>query len=153
MVSMYWTVAGLPLHILVIHAAVVFTPLACLAAIGYVVLPKYRDMLRWPTLVLAVIAVGAVWTAYLTGNNFYASERFANVAGELKDHIQTHQSYAKTLRWIASGFGIVTVAATYLHDRSGPGGRILGALVVVGAVATLVWVVLTGDAGSRSVWT
>ena len=39
-----------------------------------------------------------------------------------------------------------------MHDRGGTTQKVLGGLVAVGAVATLVWVVLTGDAGSRSVW-
>jgi hypothetical protein len=149
---MSWSVAGLPLHVLVIHAAVVFGPLAALSALAYVGLARYRDLLRWPTLALVVIAVGAIWAAYLSGQNFFDSDRFANVSGELADNIETHKSYASTLRWIASGFGIVTVAATYLHDREGSRKLVLSALVAVGAVATLVWVGLTGDAGSRSVW-
>ena len=37
---------GLPLHVLVVHAAVVFGPLAALSAIGYVALPSQRDRLR-----------------------------------------------------------------------------------------------------------
>ncbi len=152
LVPLYWSVGGLPLHVLVIHAAVVFGPVAALSALGYVFVARYRDLLRWPTLVLTVIAVGAVWAAYLSGQNFFASDRFAHASGELLEHIQTHESYAKTLRWIASGFGIVTVAATYLHEGPGTRRNVLSALVAVGAVATLVWVVLTGDAGSRSVW-
>jgi hypothetical protein len=149
---MSWSVAGLPLHVLVIHAAVVFGPLAAVSALAYVGLPRYRDLLRWPTLVLALIAFGAIWAAYFSGLNFFASDRFANVSGELKDNIETHKSYASTLRWIATAFGIVTVAATYLHDREGSRKVVLNALVAVSAIATLVWVVLTGDAGSRSVW-
>jgi uncharacterized membrane protein YebE (DUF533 family) len=149
---MSWEFAGLPLHILVIHAAVVFGPLAALGALAYVAVPRYRDLLRWPALVVVLIATGAIWTAYYTGNNFFASDRFANVSGELQDNIETHKGYASTLRWIASGFAIATVAATYLHTRTGATRMALGALVAVGAVATLVWVVLTGDAGSRSVW-
>jgi hypothetical protein len=149
---MSWSVAGLPLHILVIHAAVVFGPLAALAALAYVFLPKYGDLLRWPTLVVVLIAFGAIWAAYLTGDNFFASDRFANVSGELRDNIETHKSYADTLRWIASGFAIVTVAAFRFHDRPGTTRTVLGGLVAIGAVATLVWVLLTGDAGSRAVW-
>jgi hypothetical protein len=150
---MSWEVAGLPLHILVIHAAVVFGPLAALSAIAYVVLPRYRDLLRWPTLALVVIAVGAIWAAYLTGQNFFDSDRFATFSGEALENIETHEDYAKTLRWIASGFGIVTLAtAYYYHDRTGTTRTVLGALVVISAVATLAWVGLTGDAGSRAVW-
>ena len=148
--AMEWSVAGLPLHPLVVHAAVVFTPLAALAALAYVFLGRYRDLLRWPTLVLAV---GAIWAAYLTGQNFFDSERFANFSGEALESIETHEDYAKTLRWIASGFGIVTLAtAYYFHERTGTIRTVLGALVVISAVAMLVWVGLTGDAGSRAVW-
>jgi len=150
---MSWEVAGLPLHILVIHAAVVLGPLAALSAIAYVLLARYRDLLRWPTMVLTVIAVGAVWAAYFTGENFFDSERFANFSGEALESIETHEEYAETLRWIASGFGIVTLAtASSFHDRTGAIRTVLGALVVISAVAMLVWVGLTGDAGSRAVW-
>jgi len=150
--AMSWSVAGLPLHPLVVHAAVVFGPLAALAALAYVGLPRYRDLLRWPMLVAVLIATASIWAAYLTGNNFFGSDRFAGVSGELRDNIQTHQSYAKTLRWVTSGFAIVAVAAAWQHSRTGTARTVLGGLVAVGAVATLVWVVLTGDAGARSVW-
>jgi uncharacterized membrane protein len=146
-------IAGLPAHVLIIHAAVVFGPLAALSALAYVGLPRYRDLLRWPTLVLAVIAVGAIWAAVITGQSFFASERFAGFSGEARENIETHEAYAKTLRWIASVFGIVTVAATYsYHSRPGTARTVLGALVALSAVGTLVWVILTGDAGSRAVW-
>jgi hypothetical protein len=136
----------------VIHAAVVFTPLACLAALAWVFLPRYRHMLLWPTLALVVIASGAIWAAYLTGNNFFSDPRFSAFSGEILDRIHKHQSYAKTLRWIATGFAAVTLAAIYLRDRSGTLLTVLNGLVVVGAIATLVWVFLTGDAGARAVW-
>jgi hypothetical protein len=146
-------IAGLPAHVLIIHAAVVFGPLASLGALAYVGLPRYRDQLRWPVLVVTLIAVGAIWAAYVTGQNFFASDRFANFSGEARENIETHEGYASTLRWIASAFGILTVAATYhYHSRPGTARTVLGILVALSAVATLVWVGLTGDAGSRAVW-
>ena len=150
--AMEWSIAGLPLHPLVVHAAVVFTPLAALAALAYVFLGRYRDLLRWPTMVLAVVAVVSIWAAYLTGQNFFASAHFQNFSGAILEQINKHQSYARTLRWIATGFGIATVAATYLHARTGTTRTVLGGLVVVLAVLTLVWTALTGDAGARAVW-
>jgi hypothetical protein len=146
------SIAGLPLHPLVVHAAVVFGPLSALAAIAYVVLPKYRDLLRWPTLVLVLIAFGSIWAAYLTGTNFFASDHFKNFSGEILDRIHKHQNYARTLRWIVTGFTLATGAAVWQHNRPGTLRTALGVLVVVGAVATLVWVGLTGDAGARAVW-
>ncbi len=85
-------VAGLPLHVLVIHAAVVFGPLAAFSALAYVGVPRYRDLLRWPTMALVVIAVGAIWAAYLSGQNFFDSDRFATSSGELLDNIETHET-------------------------------------------------------------
>lgn len=145
-------IRGLPVHVLVVHATVVLTPLAALVAIAYAVWPKYRDWLRWPAAAAAVIAVVLVWTAYLTGNSFFATSRFEHFSGAILDKIHTHQSYARTLRWIATGFGIVTVIAAWQHSRAGGVSTLLRGLVVVGAVLTLVWVFLTGEAGARAVW-
>ena len=39
---------GVPLHPLVVHAVVVFAPLAALFGIAYAVLPNWRWALRWP---------------------------------------------------------------------------------------------------------
>jgi cytochrome c biogenesis protein CcdA len=145
-------IAGLPLHVLVVHAAVVFGPLSALAALAYVSVPRYRDLLRWPTLVLVLIATAAIWLAFFSGESFYDSDRFANVSGELQDNIEKHDELAHTLRWVTTGFAIVTVAATWLHDRTGPTRVVLNVLVAAFALATLVYVALTGDAGARSVW-
>ena len=143
---------GVPLHPLVVHAAVVFGPLAALSALAYVGLPKHRDKLRWVTLVIVLIATAAIWTAYLTGEDFLESDRFAGVRGDALEKIETHEDYAETLRLITSGFAIVTILATWLHARTGATRYLLGALVAVGAIATLVWTVLTGDAGAKAVW-
>jgi uncharacterized membrane protein len=143
---------GLPLHPLVVHVAVVFGPLAALAALAYVAVPRHRDKLRWVTLALVLIATASIWTAYLTGESFFESDRFAGMRGEALERIEHHEELAETLRLVTSGFAIVTIAATWLHDRTGPLRIVLGALVAVGAVATLVWTVMTGDAGAQAVW-
>jgi hypothetical protein len=143
---------GLPLHPLVVHAAVVLGPLGCLAALAYVGLPKYRDRLRWVTLVTVLLATASIWAAYLTGNNFFSSGHFDNFSQKILDRIHTHQSYARTLRWITTGFAVVTILATSLHDRTGATRIVLNVLVVVGAVLTLIWIGLTGEAGARAVW-
>jgi len=143
---------GLPLHPLVVHAAVVFGPLAVLSALAYVGLPKYRDRLRWVTLVVVVIAFGAIWAAYLTGENFFESDRFDNFSGEALEKIEHHEELAGTLRWVTTGFALVTVVAVWQHERQGAARYALGGLVVVLGIATLVYTVLTGDAGSKAVW-
>ncbi|HRK47347.1 MAG TPA: hypothetical protein PK324_17075 [Nocardioides sp.] len=147
-----WEFNGLPLHPLVVHAAVVLGPLAAIAAIAYVALPRYRDWLRWVALISVLLATVAIWAAYLTGENFYDHGNFDQFSKEIQDRIQTHENYARTLRWITTGFALVTILATWLHTRTGAVRVVLNVLVVVGAVLTLVWVALTGDAGARAVW-
>src|SRR4029453_12287221 len=67
-----WEFNGLPLHPLVVHAAVVLGPLAALAALAYVGWPKHRDLLRWVALVTVLLATASIWAAYLTSTNFFS---------------------------------------------------------------------------------
>jgi predicted membrane protein DUF2231 len=148
-----WEINGLPLHPLIVHAAVIFGPLAAASALAYVGWPKHRDKLRWVTLVLVVIGFGSIWAAYLSGSNFLDNgAQFKNLGGEAKDKIQHHQDLAGVLRWMTTGFAAVTLLAVWQHRREGAARYLLGGLVVVGAALTLVWTVRTGDAGAQAVW-
>ena len=53
---------GPPLHPLVIHAVVVFVPLAALLAIAMSV-PKWRWLARWPALSVTIGATAATYVA------------------------------------------------------------------------------------------
>ena len=142
---------GLPLHPLVVHAAVVLTPIAALVAIAYVV-PAWRDRCRWPLLVATVLAVGAVVAAYLTGTHFRSVNDFMNQP-PLAEQIDKHQSYAQQLLWAMSGFGVIVVLNVAMHARAARWLRtLLAVLLVADAVAVLVLVFLTGEAGARAVW-
>lgn len=140
---------GLPLHALVVHAAVIFGPLAALAGVLYVV-PRWRDRLRWPLVVLVLVAVGAIWTAYFSGG--WVKDANGPYGGEFGELVKTHEDRADILRWVASGFGIVALAAAWWHTRTGALRAVLSGLVLVGAIATGVYVVLTGDAGAQAAW-
>ncbi|WP_248580951.1 DUF2231 domain-containing protein [Nocardioides sp. InS609-2] len=144
-------ITGVPLHPLVVHAAVVLGPLAALAALVYLV-PPWHDRLRWPMVVLALLAAGSIWAAYLTGEDFFDSARFDGFSGEALEKIEHHVELAETLRLVVSGFAIVAVLKAFAHRRGGFVGALLSVLLLAGAVATLVWVVLTGDAGAQAVW-
>lgn len=143
---------GLPLHILVVHAAVVLTPIAALAAIAYAVVPKWRDWLRWPVVVAVVVAVGAVWIAYLSGADFRDDTRFATASGEFADKLDKHEDLGGILRWVASGFAAAALAATALHNRTGAVRVLLAVAVAVLGLATVVLTIMTGDAGAQAVW-
>lgn len=141
-------IGGLPLHPLVIHATVVFTPLAALCALAYAAVGRWRARLRWPTVALAVVATASVVVAYLSGNNLLDNRPELAT----KPLVQSHQARAEVLIWVGLAFGVVTVVAGWLHSRSGVVGGVLRATLAAAALALLVQVVLTGDAGARAVW-
>lgn len=153
-------IAGLPLHPLVVHAAVVLTPMAVLLVLAYAVLPRHRWLTRWPAVVLSLGALGAVYVARLSG------EALLDARPELEALVEVHEERSELLIVLMLVLtALVLVAAWALGGPSslvsGAGARetpvaLLGtllplALVAVG-VAVLVAVVLTGDAGSRAVW-
>jgi len=143
---------GLPLHVLVIHAAVVLGPVAGLTGVAYVVLPSWRDRLRWPLVLVAAATAAIMWVAVLSGQNFFDSDRFASAPDVLKEKIEKHEERGELLRWFATGFAVVAFVSAWWHTREGAVRYLLGAALVVLSVLTIVWTVLTGDAGSQAVW-
>ena len=139
---------GLPLHPLVVHAAVIFGPLGALLALAYVAVPRWRERLRWPTLALALVAVGALLTAYLTGKGFLNSKPQLKGSPQVAIHVDR----ARMLLWATLAFGVLAAGATATHDRVDALGGALRILLGASALVVLVLVVLTGDAGARAVW-
>lgn len=143
---------GLPLHPLVVHAAVVLTPIAALAALAYLV-PALRDRLRWPMVVLALVAAGSVLMAYFSGNSFReANDFFNDPAVPVTEKIDTHETRGTFLLWWTLAFAALAVLASVLHGRGGWVRWLVGALLGVVALVVLVLVALTGDSGAQAVW-
>jgi uncharacterized membrane protein len=142
---------GLPLHPLVVHAAVVFGPLSAFAALGYAALPRHRDRLRWVMAGLAAVALVTIVAAYLSGNDFKESQDFFS-KGPIGEKVESHEEWAGRLLWVTVAFSLVAFAAAWLHARTGGVRAALNVLLAVGALAVLVLVALTGEAGARAVW-
>ena len=154
------TFAALPLHPLVVHAAVVFTPLAVLLALGFALRPRWRYLLRWPLAVSTAISLVTVWVSRLSGDSLLDAKP------ELRQLLHTHEERAELLSLLMIAFTVVVAVVVWGLGgesglASGAGARetrvavldkTVPALLVVAAVLVLVWVVLTGDAGSRAVW-
>jgi len=139
---------GLPLHPLVVHAAVVFGPIAALLAIAYVVRPAWQVRLRTPLVVMAVVSLASILAAYFSGDSF----RGANAFFADNAQIDEHEERAGLLLWVTIAFGVIALVSASFQRRS-PGVRGgLHVLLAVSAVAMLVMVVLTGDAGARAVY-
>jgi hypothetical protein len=145
---MFGKIFGLPVHILVIHAVVVLLPLAALCVIALAIVPGWRRTYGLPVLALATVAVLAVPVAQQSGK--WLRDQLGYDAQSFR-----HGILGDDVIWYALVFWILTVALVVL-DRS---GRTEGTVVLVVAIlsvvvsiATIVQVVRTGDAGSRSVW-
>lgn len=153
---------GLPLHALVVHAAVVFAPLAATVAVAFAAVPAWRWVLRWPAVVLALMATGAVVLGYLSGEDHLENNP---QLGQLPD-VALHQERGEILLWVTVAFAVlVLVAAVALggptalasgrlavERRAAPLEASVMVLVAVVSVAVVVYAVLTGDAGARAKW-
>lgn len=148
------TINGLPLHPLVVHAAVVFAPIAGLLALGYAV-PKWRHHLRWPLLVVAAMAAVFVWLAGFTGGSLESSATMRaamSVNPALAQAIRHHEDLAGKLQASTWVLAALAAGAWWFHHRPGRARMALLVLVPACGLAALVLVALTGDAGARAVW-
>jgi hypothetical protein len=153
---------GIPVHPLLVHAVVVFVPLGAASAILYAVVPRWRWLLRWPTLLLALGAVVFTRAAVLSGISLKNQKHFTGVLG---DRIATHQTWGQRLEWSVWVFAAVAVFAVWVlphvmplvgrEDRVSPRASLVTVATVllpIAAVVVLVLAVITGDAGARAVW-
>ncbi|WP_193607425.1 DUF2231 domain-containing protein [Nocardioides lijunqiniae] len=140
---------GLPLHALVVHAAVIFGPLSALAGLLYALVPRWRDRLRWPLVATVAIAFVAIWVAYFSGEDLEEANTYG---GPLAALVETHEERANILRLSVTAFAVLSFVAAWWHTRTGPVRHVLSGLVAVSAVVTLVYVYLTGDAGAQIAW-
>lgn len=162
-------ITGLPLHPLVVHAAVVLTPLAALAGAAFGLLPAWRWLTRWVLLVTSLSSLAAVAVAKVSGEDLLEARPFLSSAeSPVRDLLETHEQRATVLLVAVILFALVAVLAWWAvpaptglaSGRLDHAGRaepawlpraLSGALLVL-ALVVLVYAALTGDAGARAVW-
>ncbi|WP_374455719.1 DUF2231 domain-containing protein [Nocardioides sp.] len=148
---------GVPLHPLVVHAVVVLGPLAALTGLAYAVVPKWRWLLRWPLVVLAVLTAVTAFIATLSGEDLLESRP------ELAPLVEEHEERGELLRNVSLGYVPVAVLAAWALGgvsalASGRGAREsrwqvpVAALLVVASLGLVVVLFLAGDSGARAVW-
>ena len=157
---MFERVGALPLHVLVIHAAVVVLPVAALTLIAFALLPRWRWLLRWPALLLGL---GALVLAYVAKES---GEAFVAAVPTLEQAVREHEERGDLLFWFCLIFAVVAVAAVLLLGgpsalASGKGAKatkskplelVTSAAVVVIGVLVIYQTIRTGDAGAKAVW-
>jgi hypothetical protein len=137
-------VLGLPLHPLVVHAAVVLIPLVALGMVVAAASPTWAERLRLP---LGVLAVGGAVAAVVA--RWSGQQLLARVPGSAE--LAQHVDVADLLAWFVVAFAVLVVGWAVLSVR-GTAPRWLGWLVAVSGLAVTVWTVLAGHTGATSVW-
>jgi hypothetical protein len=160
------TVDGIPAHPLVVHAVVVFLPLAAVGTLLVVARPLWRRQLGVWVLLLAAGGVFAIPVATRTG------EQLRESLGGGSPLVEIHEERAETLL-IPALIYLVLLAATVFAGRradaavDGPGaahatrsnaGTLQRVTVVTGVLAALAGLAVTGlvvwigHSGSAAVW-
>jgi uncharacterized membrane protein len=158
-VTVFDTIAGLPLHPLVVHGVVVLVPLAAFLVIAAVVSPAVRRRAGILTPLLATAAFALLPIATQSGEAFFERLNEPDIA-------EGHADLGKGLwPWV-----LAVVVLAWIHwamtRRAEPPhttgerakGRPTGAvpavaiLAIVASVAATVQVVRVGDSGARAVW-
>ncbi|WP_440069829.1 hypothetical protein [Streptosporangium sp. OZ121] len=151
---MFDEILGLPLHPLIVHAAVVLTPLLAVLAAAYALAPRTRPVLTWAVVGLAPVVPVSVFAARQSGEALEEG-RFASVEGRLGERIAEHAGFATPLLLVTLALGVVSLALVHVTrgDRFGrPAGLAVSALTVVLAVVALYYVVRSGHSGAVAVW-
>jgi len=152
-------IAGLPAHILLVHAVVVLGPIAGLAAMVYAAAPRCRPHLAWP---LGVLSLGLVPVALVTAQAGEQLEKARPATALVREHAQQ----GDVLKIVSVIFFVIVAAMIVVSFE--PIGRrfaFLGPLrqnsvlrvvvLVAGGLAGAFFLyqsVITGHSGAASVW-
>lgn len=157
----FMEIAGLPLHPLLVHAVVIFAPLAGVGAVGYALLSRWRWWLRWPVLLLSAFSAVGAFIAKQSGEQLMADRGLEQLPA-----VQTHADRGGILVYVALGLLVVFVVAAFRLGgpsglasgkgqrtvKGGPVDLLVCLLTVAVGVAIVVMTILTGHTGAEAVW-
>jgi uncharacterized membrane protein len=151
---------GLPLHALVVHAAVVLVPLLVISALGYAFVPQVRGWIGWPAGLLAVAAPIATFVATQSGEALREVLVAKGYPPETLALIAKHEGYGDRTMWFTIGLAVTTALLLVVNSQNPQVARLpswvrlaLSAGILVFGVLSAVYVYLTGDTGAEAVWT
>jgi cytochrome b involved in lipid metabolism len=146
--DLFGFIAGLPMHPLVVHAAVVLLPLSALVLIVLVFVPSWRIRFGWATIAGLAAGTAAAFVAKESG------EALAAKVGLPADHAL----WGDIVVPVSIGLFVVAVAWLVLRNRAARASSrsmaatVTGALAVVLALAATVITVMVGHSGAQAVW-
>lgn len=145
---MFDTLAGLPVHILIVHVAVVLIPLSAIGAILIAARPKALRLFGAATVIGALVGVIASVIAEASGNQLAGRVGWPEV----------HTNYGDIFPVAAAAF-LVLLVVFWLFARGVPLNRnrplwlkIFGAVLIVASIGITYFTVLTGYSGSKATW-
>lgn len=143
-------ILGLPLHPLVVHAAIILVPLAALGALLVVAVPQLRARYGWLTALFAAAAAGSAFVAR------YSGPPFATHLGlDHSTRIMRHATYGTWMPWptLVLVIALVVFLWSVQASRGGTALRLVsGAVTALAALISLLLIGLTGHAGATAVW-
>ncbi len=145
---MFDLIAGLPVHILIVHLAVVLIPLSAIGAILIAARPKALRLFGAATVIGATVGVLASVIATLSGNQL----------AERVGWPSEHANYGEIFPFAALAF-LLLLIVFWLYARGVPLNRnrplwlkVFGAVLIVAAIGISYFTVLTGYSGSKATW-
>ena len=141
-------ILGLPIHPLVVHAAVILMPTAALAALVMSYLPSFSR--RYGKLIFGLAILGLI-------SSFAARWSGEELQEIVRGEIQRHQNFGNLAPFMSAPL----VALIYLRwrmDREGANigspnfRRLISLFLVIAALISLAYVLLAGHSGAELVW-
>ncbi len=143
---MFDTITGIPVHPLVVHAVVVFLPLACLATAAVAVRPAWRRFAPWLAAANGAVMV-ATFVAKESGERLERRiEQFQTPPG-----LEEHTQWGDRLFLLSVALFLAALVIFFTRSMRGL-ATVVGVLVVVGALATIGVTVYVGHSGATAVW-
>lgn len=140
--------AGLPLHPLLVHGAVVLVPLVAIGALVMSYLPSFSRRHGKIILGLAIIAQISVFLAKISGE---ALEDILNKS------VEKHAELGEIAPFVTIPM-VVLIYLRWRMDRSGSTfgsvliRRLTSVALVVASLTSIVFIFLVGHSGAESVW-
>lgn len=144
---MFDTVAGLPLHPLVVHAVVVLLPLMALVTIAVAARPTWRRA-ALPVVVADALVVALAFVATESGERFQGRLSRLRGGGAVA---REHAEQGDLLPLFA--LALLVAALIVWFTRRRPALAWLSVvLAVVAGLAAISWTVVVGHSGAEDVW-
>lgn len=150
---MFDQIAGLPVHALVVHAAVVLTPLAAVLSLLYAVVPRWRSRIGWAVVGLAVVTPLTVLTARQSGLALEERLYGGLPGGAFGAKLAEHSSFANPLLFTTLGLSVAVLLLMFGGERFGKTvSTVLSVVTVVFALVVGFYVFRAGHSGAEAVW-